>query len=149
MRRSLGGCVVTVAVGLTLGLGAPSALAQSPQRIPLDGVLLAEHNCGVEDIRITGTLLWWQGTNPSGQVMHASGIGLSTGTRYTVTFVSHEVFHYTDPYPRRYSHHSVVGFRIISNGSDVPDYRSKGWSHLFYHPDGTVRDKFEYQEACR
>lgn len=146
MRRSLAGCVVTVAVGVTIGLVAPPVWAQPPQRIPLDGVI---QHCGVEDIRITGTLLWWQGTNPSGQVIHASGVGLSTGTRYTVTFVNHEVFHYTDPYPRRYNYHSVGSFHVVSSGNAVPDFRSKGWYHLFYHPDGTVRERLEYEEACR
>ena len=149
MRRSLAGCVVTVAVGVTIGLVAPPVWAQPPQRIPLETVLLAEHNCGVEDIRITGTLLWWQGTNPSGIVYHASGVGLLTGTRYSVTFVNREVFHYTDPDEVRYGFHSVGSFHIVSRGTGAPDYRNQGWYHLQYLPDGTLRERLKFDEVCR
>jgi hypothetical protein len=150
MRRLLVGSILAVTVGLTVGLTASPAPAQGrmplPQKIPFEGVLLAEHSCGIEDIRISGTILLLFSPFHTGY-QGVQGVGLDTGTRYSVTFTNTEVFTVRGPGELQ-SFHSIGSMTIISHGP-MPNFRSQGSFHLVYRPNGTVKEMLKFREECQ
>jgi hypothetical protein len=148
MRRLLLGSIFPLAVGLA----APPASALEPERIPIEFVLLAEQGCGTEDILITGTLLISFKDSPGPNLQHVlyqgvSGVGLETGTRYSVTFMNQTVFYARIP-GEELILHDVGVFMIVSRGPG-PDFTAKGFIHLITRPDGTTHEVFMFEEGCR
>jgi hypothetical protein len=153
MRRLLARSVIILAVGLiTIAVASP-ALAEPPQVIQLEG-FLTQNNCGIEDMSITGTLFRFIGESDGGepfrslvQYANVSGVGLVTGTQYSINFTVRDVFKVGDPGETIVSH-SVGIFTIVSRGAGT-NYRLTGHVHLIYLPDGTLNEIFFFTEACQ
>jgi hypothetical protein len=142
--------ILALALTLAAVLTASPAPAQRrtplPQRIPFESVILAEHGCGIEDIRISGTILLLFRPFHIGY-QGVQGVGLDTGTRYSVTFTNTEVFIVRGP-GKLQSFHSIGSMSVISHGP-MPNYRRQGSFHLVYRPDGTVKEMLKFREECQ
>ena len=151
MKRLMAGSVIILAVGLTVTPLASPALAEPPQVIQLDG-FLTQNNCGIEDMSITGTLFRFIGQSDGGEPFrsrtqfHAMGVGLVTGTQYSINFVVRDVFKVGDPGETIVSF-SVGIFTMISQGAG-PNHLLTGHGHLIYLPDGTLKDISFFTERC-
>jgi hypothetical protein len=150
MRRPVTVPILILCLCLAGLLTAAPATAQRrtplPQRIPFESVILAEHTCGIEDIRTSGTILLL--FDPFHIVFQGvQGVGLTTGTRYSVTRTSTEVFIVRGPGGLQ-SFHSIGSMTVISHGP-LPNFRSQGHFHLVYRPDGTVKEMLKFREECR
>jgi hypothetical protein len=150
MRRFVTVPILVLSLSLAGVLSAAPATAQRrmplPQKIPFESVILAEHTCGIEDIRTGGTILTL--FNPFHIVFQGvQGVGLDTGTRYSVIRTSTEVFIVRGPGDLQ-SLHSIGSMTVISRGPML-NFRSQGHFHLVYRPDGTVREMLKFTEECR
>jgi hypothetical protein len=147
MRRLVTVPILILFLSLAGVLTASAAPAQRrmplPQKIPFEGMILAEHGCGIEDIRISGTILLLFSPFHIGY-QGVQGVGLDTGTRYSVTFTNTEVFIVRGPGELQ-SFHSVGSIRHISFGP-MTNFRSQGHFHLVYRPDGSVKEMLKFRE---
>jgi len=152
MRGFLARSVIIMAVGLTVTAVALPALAEPPQVIQLDG-FLTQNNCGIEDMSITGTLFRFIGQSDGGEPFrsrvqfHAIGVGLVTGTQYSINFVVRDVFKVGDPGEEIVSI-SVGIFTMVSQGP-APNHRFTGHGHLIFLPDGTLKEVSFFKEVCQ
>jgi hypothetical protein len=152
MRRLLAGSILAVAVCLAVGVAVPPVLAAPPERTHFEGVIPADQGCGTEAIRISGTVLFRITDGPEPSMRHVvyqgvSGVGLRTGTRYSLSFMNHSLSVFREP-GEELVFHDVGSFIIVSRGP-APNYREKGYFHSITRPDGSDKFIHKFEATCR
>ena len=150
--RTLGAILCAAVVALAISQAGASAGTQQ-ENIPFSGVLF--NPCNGEQVAAEGSFhnVTRVDTDASGgshfffhQNAHLSGIGLTTGARYTLATTTHE-FSYNQPFTTVQA--ANVPFQFVAQGN-IPNFEAVFQFHITINHEGVVTAEIaNIEESCQ